>query len=33
MDDDAVIAAMRKWVTSTGADFYELLAKMHSQWW
>jgi hypothetical protein len=21
--DDAVIAAVRKWVTSTGADFYE----------
>lgn len=22
-DDDAVIAAVRKWVTSAGADFYE----------
>lgn len=33
--DDAVIAAVRKWVASAGADFYEcsMQALVHRQWW
>jgi hypothetical protein len=30
--DDAVIAAVRKWVASAGAGSCSTLAKVHSQW-
>jgi hypothetical protein len=31
-DNNTIITAVRKWIASTGAEFYEL-EKMHSQWW
>jgi hypothetical protein len=35
-DNDAVIAGVRKWVASAGADFYECSMQallVHRQWW